>query len=299
MPTLAEIIELLNRIPAPFWVVAGVMVTGAFTIAAQILTNRSNDQRLGKQFKYERNLRNYDSDLALRKGVYLEAVEAIYSGLQAIGKLIDLGIPNDEIGREFARKAPAMGKVHVIGDESVLNAMVELSDKISDTFIRLNVKRLVVANMQQSVTLVQEQLQKSESEQNRWLELVKQFNLEGSKDKRLWDTINHNFQHETERIKELLVESQNSTKVFTEGQMELIEEGGQALIEISPLIWPAVSAIRAHLNLPLAAGVYERITERTHERQKAMLDDFMGQIRASVAEQNAISNEAVEEVTNT
>ena len=73
-------------VPGTFW---GVFIGSFFAFGGVMLSNRASNRRLQAQFEYERELRNHDRELALRKDVYLAATEAISAGLESVAKMAD------------------------------------------------------------------------------------------------------------------------------------------------------------------------------------------------------------------
>ena len=107
MSWLNKFVEIVAMVPGTFW---GVIIGSFFTLGGVVLSNRASDGRLRAQFEYERELRNRDRKLALRKDIYLAALEAISAALESVGKMADLEIPINEITERYAQRAPAVAK---------------------------------------------------------------------------------------------------------------------------------------------------------------------------------------------
>ena len=138
MSWLNKFVEIVAMVPGTFW---GVIVGSFFTLGAVMLSNRASDRRLRAQFEYERELRNRDRELALRKDIYLAATEAISAGLESVGKMADLEIPTNEITERYLRRAPAIAKIHVIGNEDTLKAVSNISSELAKTLLQLSVPK--------------------------------------------------------------------------------------------------------------------------------------------------------------
>src|SRR5271170_4533194 len=103
MSWVAQFIGLLERIPPAFW---GVVVGSFFSLGGVALTNRANDKRLRVQLAHDRELKNRDRALAVRKDVYLAATEAIQAGFMSVYKFANLEIPLEKVAEEYLEKAP-------------------------------------------------------------------------------------------------------------------------------------------------------------------------------------------------
>ena len=141
MSWLEKFIELVAMLPGTFW---GILIGSFFSLGGVMLSNRASDRRLRAQFEYERELRINDSELALRKDIYLMATEAISAGLLSVGKMADLETPNSAIAEGYLEKAPAMAKIHVIGNDDTLAAVMNVSNEMSKTIMQLTVKRALL-----------------------------------------------------------------------------------------------------------------------------------------------------------
>ena len=107
MAWLDSLNDIFQKIPAALWVVFGSLIS----LSGVVLTNRASEQRLKSQFLHDRDLRNSDRELALRKEIYLSVAEAIHAGFIAIGKMPNLEMTLDEITRGYFDRAPALAKV--------------------------------------------------------------------------------------------------------------------------------------------------------------------------------------------
>jgi hypothetical protein len=68
---------LLVRIPGTFW---GVLAGSAFSLGGVVLSNRNSARNLRLRLEAEREARNTEREMGLRKEIYLAAAEAIPPG---------------------------------------------------------------------------------------------------------------------------------------------------------------------------------------------------------------------------
>jgi len=111
MSSLTYLLALLEKIPGTFW---GIIIGAFFTLAGIILTNRAHDRRLQVQLVQDRNLRNREREMSLRKDIYLAAAEAVSAGLIAVGRFANLDTPHEKVTEGYLDKAPFITKVHII-----------------------------------------------------------------------------------------------------------------------------------------------------------------------------------------
>jgi hypothetical protein len=199
MNILNQLLALIERIPATFW---GVVIGSFFSLGGIVMANRANDRRLREQLKHDREMRNRDRELSLRKDVYLSAAEAVSAGITAIGRFADLEIPNNKLTEAYIDKSPAIAKVHVIANERTAEALTNLLGELNAAYLRLFAKRYPLVAQKNQISLLQQLMNSFSQERDRMLELMKQFNLDGVTDQRRWEVIDGSFKFEQSRITE-------------------------------------------------------------------------------------------------
>ena len=65
-------------------------------------------------------MKTREYDLGLRKEVYLQAMEAISTGMTAIGRFGELNIPLQELMRAYMDRSHAIAKVSIIGNKDTI-----------------------------------------------------------------------------------------------------------------------------------------------------------------------------------
>ena len=266
-------------VPGTFW---GVIVGSFFTLGGVMLSNRAGNRRLRAQFEYERELRNHDRELALRKDVYLAATEAISAGLESVAKMADLEIPTKEISEGYLKRAPAIAKIHVIGNEDTLKAVINISSELSKTIMQLSVKRGLLLSKKQELTNLDELIAKFGQDRDRMIELMKQYNLQGLADEHLWKTIEGNFAFEAERIDGALEQKRSLSAALIADQLNCLKECTEELNRLSRLLVSVVVAVRKELEIPIDEENYERIIEESITNQTDNVTQFLEQIRTLV-----------------
>jgi len=171
-----------------------------FSLGGVVITNRANDRRLRAQLVNDRELRNRERELSLRKDVYLGAAEAISAGLTAIGRFANLDLPNDKITEVYLEKASSIAKIHVIAKEETVKSVVDFVNELGTAYLRLFAMRYPLVIDKNQLAILDKQIESFANERDRMIELMKQFNLEGNTDKRRWEVIQNNFKFEQERI---------------------------------------------------------------------------------------------------
>jgi len=107
MNVLADLFTFVEQIPATFW---GVVIGAFFSLGGVVLTNRAHDRRLRVQLEHDREVKNRDREMSLRKDVYLAAAEAVSAGLIAVGRFADLEVPHEKLTEGYLDRAPSIAR---------------------------------------------------------------------------------------------------------------------------------------------------------------------------------------------
>lgn len=248
MNILNQLLAMIGRIPASFW---GVLVGSFFSLGGVVLANRANDRRLREQLKHDRDIRNRDRELSLRKDVYLSAAEAVSAGITAIGRFADLEIPNNKLTEAYIDKSPAIAKVHVIANERTAEALTNLLGELNGAYLHLFAKRYPLLVQRNQISLLQQQINNFSQERDRMLELMKQFNLDGATDQRRWEVIDENFKFEQKRIAETSKRLADLYADLSVKQLQFMKECIEETNRLGRLTVPLIASGRANLRCPL------------------------------------------------
>jgi hypothetical protein len=270
------VIPYIEKIPATFW---GVVIGSGFTILGIHLTNRANDRRLERQLAHDRDLKNRERELNLRKDVYLAASEAIATGFATLARYVDLSIPNERLTERFIEKAPAMAKVHVIASEATAKALSELQTELSAAMLRLSAKRIPIAAEQERARSIKEQMDRFSGERDEMLRLMKQHNLEGIANEQRWAAIRRFYELAQSQTVQLADANAKAQSALAEMRLELAATCGAELPRVGKLLVPLIVAVRKELDLPIDPEAYASILGDAQDKQRSALEAFLNDLR--------------------
>ena len=268
-------LELLEKVPGNFWaVIVGATISLVGTFLGIILTNRSHDRRLQMQHTHDREVKNRDREMSLRKEVYLTAAEAVSTGLIAINRFSNLEIHHDKLLDDVLAKSPAVSKIHLIAKEETAKAITIFSGDLNATFLRLFTKRAPLLRQWHEIAALRSMADGFMKEQSRTLELMKQHNLDGSKDQSRWQLLQNNFDYETRRFQEASEEADGLAARLYSLQIQFMEECAEESARLSRLLVPVIVSIRKELDLPINESEYARTLEEGVTKQMEALKEF-------------------------
>lgn len=280
MSMLADLIHLLESVPATFW---GVVFGSLLSLGGVALTNRASDRRLRAQFEHERMQKAKEREMALRKEVFLAAAEAVAAGMNAISRFSNLDLPNDQITSDYIEKSPAIAKVHVIAKAETIQAMVSFTGELGALFLKLIAKRFELMGDRSAIALIDSQVADFGKERDRILELIKQQNIEGVVGDRRWNVLQGNFDFERKRINEALTRRAQLVETLQPKHLEFMRDCVHHTSVLGRLLVPALSAIRAELELPFDDDSYQKLVSESMARQQQAIDEFIMQFMPGAA----------------
>ena len=274
MTWLTDILALIEKIPASFW---GMVVGSFLSLGGVVVSNRANDRRLRQQLAHDRELKNRERGLSLRKDIYLAA-----AGINSTGSFANLDIPNDKLAAAYIEKSPSIAKVHVIAQKDAAKAIAKLVGELGAAYLRLFARRLPLLAEKQRITVLKDQMDAFGRERDRMLELMKQHNLSGENDQRRWGIIEKNFNFEQQRIGETIKEHDDLAAVLHAKQIGLMTDCISETTKLSRLIVPVLVAVRAELEMPFDEASYVAVIEESILNQKSAIAEFIKQVQSSV-----------------
>lgn len=271
--------EFLRSIPGTFW---GVVFGSFLSMGGVILSNRASDHRQKSQFTHDRNSKKEEREVALRKDIYLSVIEATQTGIVLLSRLMNMETTLDELTKAYLEKVPTLAKIHIVGSQETIEAMLDIFGSLSSSLLKLTGRRMPLEITRQQMLALKAQVSEFEKERDRWLEQIKQYNIAGKSDARLWENLQGNFQFEHERA---LAGQQNISQMSSDlfsRQMDFAKECLFEAQQVSRMIAPAVIAVRKELEVSLDKKQYEAMMAKAFTRQEVAISEFLDTVRLTV-----------------
>jgi hypothetical protein len=266
-----DLVYLTNKISPTFW---GIVVGSLFTIIGVILTNASNIKRLRIQQDYDRAMKTREQDLAMRKEVYLAAMEAIAAGMGAIGTFGDMNISQQQLMESYNSKSPAIAKVSIIGRDETIKAIVEFNQSLIAAFMRLGSMRSKMEILQLRLAGVVEQIEQAKQERYRLATQLKTIEITEEPDSRPWQITQKLLEQENRRITELDEQHGQIENELYPLLMVLVEKSVSEIAALDGKSVNVIRLIREELELPFDDAQYLEVIRSSHENLKNSLQAF-------------------------
>ena len=116
---------------------------------------------------------------------------------------------------------------------------------------------------------------KSQSEVDRYLSIMKSLNLQGNSDQGLWDTINRSIEFENGSINKYNDEIDSLIGVQNKEQAEYSSKCMNTFFEISTLLPNVVLAVREELDLKIDPNEYVEIYTNSLKKGELVFNEFL------------------------
>lgn len=285
---LTTILAFLEEIPGTFWAFIG----GALgPLAAVFLTNHAHNRRLQTQLDHDRNLKNREREMSLRRDVYLEVAEAVQAGLIAVNRFPNLEISNEQVTEAYVDKAPSIAKVHIIAKDETVSAVINFVGELNATFFRLFAARVPLVSQKHKIDALKAQVDISQKEIFRTLELMRQHNLDGLVDQRKWEVLQQNFELERVRSDKASQEAETLGMTLYLKQLQYMEECAGETTKLGNFVTLMVLSARLELELPINEVEYRRVIGEASAKQQADLKEFIQHLQSIIVAETAAAGD--------
>ena len=274
--------ELLQKVPSEVW---AAITASLITLGGISLSNRHARKQQKEALTHDERQRDKEREMSLRREVYLDAAEAISNGLSDLGRMINLEISDQDINSESSKNSAAIAKVNMVATNPTVQAVSNYYSEFNSTYLELFFERLLVMERKNSIDDLSNLIQKNQSEIDRWIEMMKTYNLEGKHDERKWKGISQNLEFHQKNEEELIDKRDN---LRTIQQKELFSFTGHFIDKmrfISSLIPPAIFAVRKELSLPIDEEAYLKNHMESLARIQHAAENFLSKIKQRIDSQ--------------
>ena len=238
-----------------------------------MLTNSSNTKKLRIQHEHERQLKDKERDLNLRRDVYLQAMEAIAAGLVAVGRVSEIDSSMEDLMRSYTDLSPKIGKVSIVGRNETIKAMANFQQELTGAFLRLSAKRESFRSLNQRASSFEKTINSNKNEMERLTELINA-NSESLEINPAKSEVAKFFDKLSEQTEILEKEFKEIWDHLYPLQIQLVKESFSEVSKLDNLLVPLVGMMRSELELPFDQEYFSNIMLEGHKKQKEYLDAF-------------------------
>lgn len=230
---------------------------------------RNNNQLQLLEIEREKNI---------KKEVYLEAVEAINRSHTVIARLADLNIDEKNISSQMISDGGVIAKVHIVGSAETVKSVTKFMAAIGTANLELMLERSVLVARKNEIDMLEDCRKKSANEIDRYIGIMKNINLEGITDQRLWDTINTNVEFEKNERDNHVNSIANLWAIQNKEHVMFSRKCMDRFFEISELLPESVLSVRRELNMEISSEAYLDIYRESIETGRHVFNKFLNEV---------------------
>jgi hypothetical protein len=290
MEAVQTIKSALEVIPTSLWV--GLFGTGALmTLITTIIANRharllqekGNNHAVRLQelaLTHDAEQRARERQMALRREIYLPAVNALTGLMSSLGKLADLSIPDAEISEKFTSNTAPLWRVQMVGGEQTIRGVSGIQNAVGTLFMESIDNRMALSFLKTDAEIARQMAQKQRDEIETCLELMKEYNLEGRNDKARWQAILARSEFATHQRDLYDADALTAGNALFAAQVSHARFLSEKLGTLTGLWAPAAIAMRTELESADAAVVIAQELEKSFASMRSGLTKAMDALEA-------------------
>ncbi|MFC1537026.1 chromosome partitioning protein ParA [Pseudomonadota bacterium] len=266
---------LLSKVPDVLW---AAIIASCLTFIGVLLTNRGNQQSLAMQLSHNREMFVYEQEVSLKKEVYLDAAATFSRSLACIPKMANLDISMELISNDMEAHGPSAAKLYITAKEDTVAEVIGFSNELGESFLKLIKTRAELIDTTEAISIYQEMIKSSKTEQERILSIMKELNLNGQSDPEKWKYLNNCYDAENERIEETQKTIDDIVKENIPKHLQFSKLCMSEYARLSILISPMIMAVRSELHTSEDGDEFATIIRESMSRMQKSYDNYIKDI---------------------
>lgn len=216
----------------------------------------------------------------IKKEVYMDALEAITKSLNMIASFSNLSISEEKITSGFSEQAGKIAKVQIVGTKDTVQAVTVFMGEIGTATLHLMLERMALINRKNDIKISEDFRDKYQSEVDRYLSIMKNFNLAGKQDEGTWEHLNRHLEFECEQRDKYNKEISELWGIQSREHIVYVRQCMALFFEISNFLPQAVLSVRSELGLDISHKDYLDIFNNNIQKGKAVFDTFISKLES-------------------
>jgi hypothetical protein len=272
--------DVLAAIPGTFW---GVVVGSALSLGGVVITNRNQNTRMIAQFAHDRELKNRDRSLSLKKDIYLEAAKSLNECVLVLSQLPLMDIPDEKVSNSFTTALAVNVKVHMVGDQSTLNLYMDLTGAILTAYMELLEKRLPLRMKHRKSQDTEEVLRRIDKDMHEQLDHMRNYNLNAENNPQRLKNIYDQHAMSNKQKSEILNDRAVFEKSFALERVSFSKDCYDAVMKLTGIMSRLIVLVRDELDTPIDAGSYIEMMQRHNQLSHERTSNFLQRMQDGIA----------------
>jgi len=259
------VVELIRLVPDVIW--AALIAAGVAFFTTKLTNN------------YNARERSRDRAMALRRDVYLPAIEAVARAHGALSQTSNLELDITATGKQLQADLATLAKVQLVASEDTVRGLMQFQKALMPVYMELMALRIPLLQKRAEAGYEQTFIDRTLAEQEKFNQMLQELNLAGSTDNAARQRINLQFEAATRTFNEHAAKQMTLRREVAAGQLDLTEKLTELMPTVTQHVPDTLLAARRELELPIDEAAYRRQYREMQSDAEEMLKAFIARMR--------------------
>lgn len=215
---------------------------------------------------------------SIKREVFLDAVEAIAKYQKAIENFSNLEMTDLDISTRISECAGKIAKVMVVGSNKTIRALTTYISFYEKVSLELMSARIGLTRRRDLIQLLRDQIQNNQNTNNKYLNLMEEYNIEGKTDEVKWKTINFLLESNQKNISNDVSEAEELESIQSKESIEYCQLCMIKYSEVNSFILDIIISIREELELELSKEELKECFDSRISKSSENLHNFFSKM---------------------
>lgn len=271
------VLYLLHHVPDTVW---AALIAAGVAFVTTTLSNRHSRKELRMQLDHNASERDRDRAMALRRDVYLPAIEAVTRTQAALGQVVDLNADVSALSKQMVADFSTIAKVHLIAGEATVRGLLAFQKALMPAYFELLTRRASLDLRRGAIATEQSLFDRALAEHQKLTQMMQQINLANSPDA---PAAMERVKAQADiQMKEMKAHAGKEAALHAEQMadhlsvMQRLTELSSGVAELMP---ETLLSARAELDLPIDPDLYKRLFVEQQEAVQNTISEFVEGLR--------------------
>jgi len=269
------LLEPLKSIPINIW---SVVLGSIITFISVLIVNWGHSDRLRIQLKHDSELKAIERKAAMRREVYLNAVEELVRANSYLGSLSQIDLTKTNFGDGLQSFFSSSAKLGLVAEEETAIALNELVIAYSGLLFKLMINVMPISEQKNQINIIDGHYDEVQIEIKRVLAEMNRRIESGASDESVFNMLDSSFQFQQKRSTDLATERNECWKKINEGTKKFALLLMNEMKAIAVLQAPVMVGIRKELDIDTNIDSYKELIYSSTERIREQLDNFLASL---------------------
>lgn len=266
---------------APFIALASALIVAVITLGGLRMQIRNENRRLEKRLEHERDEKRVERTMDMKREAFMTVCEGLTLGSQFLSKFADQEISQEKHQQLVSQIAPRLNRVHLIANDSTIQALVKAYDFFVNSVVELESLRVPLRMRRFDREATDKALAEQQQLEQEILAKLAELG-EGTTNVTLQKFLTDRLNSIRTDISGLQTRSKDLSGMIFQMQMDVTSKSTGAALEFENYSTKAILSMRAELGFPIDAEQYETLLRGSRAKMKALVDKFIAELPSKV-----------------